>query len=139
MKKHLLMIAIASTCCLVAGQASAMSSDEYKAAKDKIEADYKVDKAQCDALKDNAKDVCDKQAKGKENVAKAELEQQYKPSDSHARNVAEEKVKANYEVAKEKCDDQKGAAKSACEKEAKAEEARGKADIKTMKMSSSKQ
>jgi hypothetical protein len=87
-------------------------------------------------LKDNAKDVCDKQVKGKENVAKAELEQQYKPSDSHARNVAEEKVKANYEVAKEKCDDQKGAAKSACEKEAKAEEARGKAEIQTMKMSS---
>lgn len=135
MKKQLLMIAIAST-CLVAGQASAMTSDEYKVAKEKIEANYKVDKAQCDTLKDNAKDVCDKQAKGKENVAKAELEQQYKPSDSHSRNVAEEKVKANYEVAKEKCDDQKGAAKSACEKEAKAEEARGKAEIQTMKMSS---
>jgi hypothetical protein len=46
--------------------------------------------------------------------------------------VAEEKVKANYEVAKEKCDDQKGDAKSACEKEAKAEEAKGKADIRAM-------
>lgn len=110
-----------------------MTSDEYKVAKEKIEADYKVDKAQCDTLKDNAKDVCDKQAKGKENVAKAELEQQYKPSDSHARNVAEERVKAAYEVAKEKCDAQKGDAKSACEKQAKADEARGKADIQAMK------
>ena len=132
MKKQLLMIAIAST-CFIAGQASAMTSDEYKVAKEKIEADYKVDKAQCDTLKDNAKDVCNKEAKGKENVAKAELEQQYKPSESHARSVAEEKVKANYEVAKEKCDDQKGDAKSACEKQAKADEARGKADIKAMK------
>jgi hypothetical protein len=84
-------------------------------------------------MKDNAKDVCQKEAKGKEDVAKAELEQQYQPSDSHARNVAEERVKATYEVAKEKCDDQKGEAKAACVKQAKADEAQGKADIKAMK------
>ncbi|GAA4355174.1 hypothetical protein GCM10023165_47050 [Variovorax defluvii] len=131
MKKHLLMLAIASS-CLIAGQAGAMTKDEYKAAKDKIEANYKADKAKCDALKDNAKDVCNKEAKGKENVAKAELEQQYKPSDSNARKVEEEKVKANYEVAKEKCDDLKGDAKDACEKQAKADETKGKADIKAM-------
>ncbi|SCK59388.1 hypothetical protein VAR608DRAFT_6428 [Variovorax sp. HW608] len=132
MKKHLLMIAIAST-CLVAGQASAMTQDEYKVAKEKIEADYKVDKTQCDTLKENAKDVCHKEAKGKEAVAKAELEQQYKPSDRHAREVKEEKVKAAYEVAKEKCDDMKSDAKSACEKQAKADEDRGKAELRAMK------
>lgn len=132
MKKHLLMLALASSCFVMA-QASAMTKDEYKVSKEKIEADYKVAKAQCDTLKDNAKDVCMKEAKGKEDVAKAELEQQYKPSDSNARKVEEEKVKANYEVAKEKCDDQKGDAKSACEKQAKADEAKGKADIKAMK------
>lgn len=132
MKKHLVMIAIAST-CLVAGQASAMTQDEYKVAKEKIEADYKVDKTQCDTLKDNAKDVCHKEAKGKEAVAKAELEQQYKPSERHARDVQEEKVKAAYEVAKEKCDDLKGDAKSACEKQAKADQDRGKAELRAMK------
>ena len=42
-------------------------------------------------------------------------------------------MEARYEVAKEKCDDQKGDAKNACVKEAKAEEAKGKADIKAMK------
>ena len=134
MKKHLLMLALAST-CFMATQAGAMTKDEYKVAKEKIEADYKADKAQCDAMKDNAKDVCQKEAKGKENVAKAELEQQYKPSDAHARKVAEEKVKANYEVAKEKCDDQAGDAKAACVKQAKADESQGKADIKAMKKS----
>ena len=132
MKKHLLMIAIAST-CLVAGQASAMTQDEYKVAKEKVEADYKVDKKQCDTLKDNAKDVCNKEAKGKEAVAKAELEQQYKPSERHAREVQEEKVKAAYEVAKEKCDDLKGDSKSACEKQAKADQDRGKAELRAMK------
>ena len=66
-------------------------------------------------------------------IAKAELEQQYKPSDSHARAVEEEKVKANYAIAKERCDDQTGADKSACQKQASADEAKGKADIKAMK------
>ena len=37
MKQHLIMIAIAST-CLIAGQAGAMTQDEYKVAKEKIEA-----------------------------------------------------------------------------------------------------
>jgi hypothetical protein len=135
MKKHLLMLAIASaTTCFVAGQASAaaMTADQYKVAKEKIEADYKVAMAQCKTMKDNAKDVCEKDAKGKESVAKAQLEQDYKPSDSNARAVEEEKVKANYEVAKERCDDQSGAAKSACEKQAEADQAKGKADIKAM-------
>ena len=132
MKKHLLMLALAST-CFVATQAGAqMNKDEHKVAKEKIEADYKVAKTQCDTLKDNAKDVCQKEAKGKENVAKAELEQQFRPSDSNARKVAVEKVKATYEVAKEKCDDQTGDAKSACVKQAKADEDKGKADIKAM-------
>ena len=68
-------------------------------------------------------------------MAKAELEQQYKPSDAHARKVAEEKAKANYEVAKEKCDDQAGDAKAACVKQAKADETQAKADIKATKKS----
>ena len=66
-------------------------------------------------------------------MAKAELEQQYKPSDRNSRNVKEEKVKAAYEVAKEKCDDMKGESKSACEKQAKADEAQGKAELRAMK------
>jgi hypothetical protein len=145
MKKHLLMLAAAAT-CFVAGQAGAqtaattttaattpLSHDQYNVGKEKVDADYKVAMAQCKTMKDNAKDICEKDAKGKQNVAKAELEQQYQPSDSHARAVEEERVKANYEVAKERCDDQKGDAKSACEKQASADEAKGKADIKAMK------
>ncbi|MDB5731907.1 MAG: hypothetical protein JWQ03_1802, partial [Variovorax sp.] len=80
-----------------------------------------------------AKDVCDKEAKGHEKVSKAELEQQYKPSSSHARKAADEKVEATYQVAKEKCDDQSGDAKDACVKQAKADQAKGKADVKAMK------
>ena len=132
MKKYLLMLAIASS-CLVATQANALTKDEYKAEKDKIQANYKVDKTKCDVLKDNAKDICEKEAKGKEKVALAELEQQYQPTDRHARSVQEQKIDAVYQVAKEKCDDLKGDAKNLCVKQAKADEAKGKADLKAMK------
>ena len=43
MKRQLLMLALAS--CFAASQAVAMTPDEYKASKEKIEADYKMDKA----------------------------------------------------------------------------------------------
>lgn len=106
---------------------------ELKAGRDKIAADYKADKAACDAMKDNAKDVCVEEAKGKEKIAKAELDQKMKPSDGNARKVAEAKVEAAYSIAKEKCDDQKGEAKSTCVKQAKADESKGKAEVKAMK------
>ena len=106
---------------------------ELKAGRDKIAADYKADRATCDAMKDNAKDVCVEEAKGKEKIAKAELDQQMNPSDANARKVAEAKVEVAYSVAKEKCDDQKGDAKSACMKQAKADEEKGKAEVKAMK------
>ncbi|WP_432726879.1 hypothetical protein [Variovorax sp. W6] len=106
---------------------------ELKAGRDKISADYKTDRAACDAMKDNAKDVCVEEAKGKEKIAKAELDQKVRPSDSGARKVAEAKVEVAYSIAKEKCDDQKGDAKSVCVKQAKADEEKGKAEVKAMK------
>jgi hypothetical protein len=132
MKKHLLVLAIASSCFSMAS-ANAMTKDEYNVAKEKISADYKVAKAKCDTLKDNAKDVCEKEAKGVENVAKAQLEQDYKPTPGHAKKVAEETATMNYDVAKEKCDDQSGDAKNACVNQAKADHDKAKADIKAMK------
>ena len=99
------------------------------AEEDRIEAEYKADKAKCDAMSGNAKDVCVKEAKGKEKVAKAELDAKKNPSERNTRKVEEAKADAKYEVAKERCDDMKGKEKSACEKEAKAEHERAKATM----------
>lgn len=101
-----------------------------KADEERIEADYKADKAKCDGMKGNAKDVCVKEAKGKEKIAKAELDARTDPSEHNQRKVLEAKAEAQYDVAKEKCDDMKGNEKSACEKDAKAEHERAKADMK---------
>ena len=65
-----------------------MSKDEYKAGKDKVAAEYKSAEAGCDSLSANAKDVCMAEAKGKQKVAKAELEASAKTR--YAVNIASE-------------------------------------------------
>ena len=80
---------------LMATTAFAMTPAEHKAAKESISADYKMNKQKCDALKANAKDICVKEAKGAEDVAKAELEAQYKPSDKATYNVNEARADAD--------------------------------------------
>ena len=113
--------------------AEGLSSDGYKAGKDKIAADYKSASAPCKTMSGNAKDICMAEAKGKEKVAKAELEATYKPTAKHQYEVSIAKAEADYDVAKQKCDDQAGAAKSACVKDAKAAMASAKADAKAAK------
>lgn len=133
------LTAIAFVCALAAAGAahaqatSTMTRDQHKAAEDQIEATYKADKKACDAMNGNAKDVCEKEAKGKEKIAKAELEQQYKPSERNARKVAETKADVAYDVAKEKCEDLKGDAQKSCEKDAKAQHDTAKQAAKTVK------
>jgi hypothetical protein len=106
---------------------SAMNRKLKDAEEDRIEAGYKAAKAQCDTMSGNAKDVCVKEAKGKEKVARAELDARKDPSERNQRKVEEAKAEAKYDVAKERCDDLKGQEKSACEKQAKADHESAKA------------
>lgn len=120
---------------LMAGpvQAQPISKADYELEKTKISKAYDVDKAQCKELSGNRKDVCIEEAKAKESIAKAELEAQYKDTGKARINAAQEKVNANYNVAKERCDDLAGDAKSLCVTKAKAERDRGLADVKANK------
>ena len=125
---------MAALVCLSGGAfAAGMSHADYSAKKDQISADYKADKAACDKLTGNQKDVCVEKAKGKESVAKAELEYAYTGKDSDAVNVAEKKADANYAVAKEMCDDKKGNDKDVCVEQAKATHTKAMADAKLNK------
>ena len=124
-----------------AGTASAadtnktMSRDAYKAQEDRVEAQYKADKERCSSMTGNAKDVCQAEAKGKEKVAKAELEANYKNTDKARNDARVAKADADYDVAKEKCDDLSGNQKDVCVKEAKAAHTKMKGDAKVMKVS----
>jgi len=141
-----LALAVGMTAAPFAQAQSTMSKDAAKAAppsgdrsadrkvknaeEDRIEADAKAAKAKCETMKDNAKDVCEKEAKAKEKVAKAELNAKKDPSPANQRKVAEAKADGEYDVAKEKCDDMKGNEKNACQKAAKAKHEQAQADIK---------
>ena len=107
-----------------------ISRDEYKREKDRIEADAKAAKEKCKSLKDNAKDICQAEAKANEKVAKKELDYKNKPTDKNKHDLEKMKVEAAYEVAKEKCEDQKGADMASCKKNAKAEKDRQMAALK---------
>jgi len=109
------------------------SKADYKAGKVQISETYKADKAACDKMTDNAKDVCVEEAKAKEKVANAELEYKHTGKVSDRNHLAVVKAETAYDVAKERCDDKTGQEKDLCVKEAKAVETKAKADAKLNK------
>ncbi len=124
--------AIAAAIALVfsagAVAAPSMSKAEYKAHKDRIAAEYKTARANCDALSGNAKDVCRAEARGKERVEKAELEVDYKPGPTTRYYLTVARANAEYAVAREKCDDQAGNDRKVCLQKAKAAQAYARTD-----------
>ena len=111
-------------------QAASMSADDFRAAKSRIAAEFKEQMAACDRFTENPRDVCREQAKGKEKVARAELEYNRSADPKDATKLAMTKADASYEVAKEKCDDRSGRDKDICVKEAQTIRAKAMADAK---------
>lgn len=113
-----------------------MSGANTNTSKDSIEAEYKKDKANCESLSGNPRDICMAEAKGKEKVAKAELEARQRNTPKNRYDVDAARAEAAYEVAKEKCDERTGNDKDVCLKEAKATRTRAKSDAEAkMKIS----
>jgi len=130
MIKRLLPLAVAAALGL-AGTAYGMTKDEYKAENDRISQQHKTAKKTCnDTLKGNAKDICVTEADGNQKVAKAELEASYKDTSKNRLDARLAKADADYNVAKERCDDQAGNAKDVCKKDAKAAHTRAQADAR---------
>ncbi len=113
-----------------AAHAQTMSNQEYKAAKEKIEAEYKAAQVPCASLSANPKKICVIEAKGNEKVALANLDAGNKPSAKSQREARDVQADAAYDLAKQKCQDLAGNAKDVCIKEAKSVEASAKADSK---------
>jgi hypothetical protein len=130
-------LCIAVLLALPLGSAMAMDKAQYKAEKDRISAAEKADKKACDSLSGNAKDICVQEAKGKDKVAKAELEANYTGKPRDQEKLAKARADAAYDVAKEKCDDKNGNDKDVCVKEAKAAKEKAHADLKAAKKSTS--
>jgi len=128
-KLHISLLTLALGFAFSAGtMAQGMSEIDYKDSKDKIAETYKSNKASCDALSGNPKDICEADAKGREKVSLAELEATYKPSSETHYQLRVAKAEADSAVAKERCDDLAGNAKDVCVKKAEAAETTAKAD-----------
>jgi hypothetical protein len=94
-------------------------ADWTKVLTTKADAGYEVAKEKCDDLAGNAKDVCVKEAKAVQTKALADAKLGKKIGDAEAA-ASEDKRKADYKVATEKCESLSGDAKSSCMASAKA-------------------
>ncbi len=133
MKKSIICAAVGLLSLGFAGAsvAQTMTKEAYKVAKTVTANDYKAAKANCKLLKANAKDVCMAEAKGKENVALAELARMNMPSQQTRYDVRMAAAQAIYSVSSELCDEQAGNAKDVCMQKAKAVRVSARADAKT--------
>ena len=134
----LISIALLSSISLAfVSSAHAAPTDEAKlafaVAKDAAAADYKINRAKCDSLAGNPKEVCIAESKATEKSAGAEAEARYKSTDKARAAARKDIANANYDVAKTKCDNMKGNPKDVCIAEAKSARVAGVEDAKADK------
>lgn len=103
---------------------------DYIAVKDNAATQYKINRAKCDALAGNPKDVCVAQAKADQTHARAESEAMYKGTDKARAEARKDIANANYDVAKTRCKSLTGNDKDVCIKEAKSTRIAALADAK---------
>jgi hypothetical protein len=124
MKFSIRELLLASTLCAFATGVQAADPDKaqreaaYKETVAHADADYKAAKEACKARQGNDKDVCMKEAKAAHVKATADAKAKRKSTAAMA-DARDDKMDANYKVAKEKCDAMSGDAKDACIRDAK--------------------
>lgn len=137
MKSSILKIILITAASLGLEMTAAAATDDasttYKAAEEQAAANYKIDQAKCDTLKDYAKDVCSAEAKAARVHIEANANAIYKNTVSARTSARKDIAKADYEVAKEKCGNLTGNSKDVCIKQAKANETTSLADAKADK------
>lgn len=103
------------------GAGAAAGRDSPGPTGQRIAAQAKADRQACDRLQGNTRDICQAEAKGREKVARAELEARSDPTPEAEQALKEARADADYAVARQRCDDAKGKkATKACIARAKA-------------------
>ena len=109
---------------------SLMSPVDYGAAKKAIEGETHAALSKCRDLESSAKDLCRAEAKADERIRKADLEAQYRGTVAAAADAKLARAKAQYDLARAKCGDQRGEDKISCMRQARAEKAKAIGDAK---------
>jgi hypothetical protein len=110
------------------GQSKDPQASATKSAEKKIGEQHRADMDKCKPLKSNAKDICKAEADGRKKVAEAEMKVQQRNTPKNQYELYVAKAEAQYDVAKQRCDDQIADAKNACQKTAKAARDRAMAE-----------
>jgi hypothetical protein len=106
------------------------SASELNAGKARADAELLADRAACDKISGHPRDVCREQARGKELVSKAELDLAHTGSRKSKDRLATVRMDVAYDVARTRCNDKVGSAKTLCTKEAQAIRANAQSDLK---------
>ncbi len=100
--------------------ATTITKAQFDEQKDAAKAELKRAEAECDKLSDNEEDICEARAKVSYTRQTAMAEAAYKGTFKAYYDAKVDIAKAQHELEKEQCDDQKGNAKDVCLKDAKA-------------------
>ena len=129
-------IAVALAAACMAGMpAQAADKPGYDQAHATAKAQQQAAEKQCGTLAGNARDVCKAEANLARVQADADAEITYKDSAKTRHSASDAVAKAQYELARERCDDKGGNLKDVCVEQAKAGLAKAQADGKAYERS----
>jgi len=116
---------------------SAQAADKpgYDQAHAAAKSQQQAAEKQCSTLGGNARDICKAQANLDRAQADADAEITYKDSVKTRHSASDAVAKAQYELARERCDDKGGNLKDVCVEQAKATLAKAQADGKAYERS----
>ena len=107
-KKSLILIAIATAMAwlfvLSGVNAQSMNKDKYVALNENIKLEYQASKKRCEPLTKSDASFCQLKAEAARNIARAELEADFKPTIQNRYNANMIEASANYAVASKQCE-----------------------------------
>jgi hyperosmotically inducible periplasmic protein len=121
--KKIVLLTLATAASASIAFAQNTDTAAYKNAHNKAESDYKAAKKQCKALKDNAQDICEEEAKVARAKAERDAVAQYRNTPKDLDKANRKLADAEYDLAKERCDDLSGDAKDSCQNQARSAKA----------------
>ena len=128
---------LAVACLLVAlcvapamGVEGLISAADFITGKARAEADLTADRAACDPLAGNRRDICRERASGREKLARAELDLAHTGTRQARDRIAAVRLDVAYDIARTMCNDKERSDRSACAKQAQAARTQGEAALK---------
>ncbi len=115
---------------LAGGARAGGDKSAYDHARQSAKSSYEAARKRCDAMDGNPRDVCIAEAKAARTKAEEKAEVAYEDTPKAREHAKKEIAKAEYKIARERCDERTGNDKDVCIKVAKAVLTRAEADAK---------